>query len=76
MILLLTRMLNYMNSPQGYDKSLQRQRGTVIVESGTVTVSTISTVTNQANIGNIQGQILVNGGNMAAWQAAVRNRIT
>jgi hypothetical protein len=76
MILLLTRMLNYLNSPQGYDKSLQRQRGTVIVESGTVTVSTISTVTNQANIGNIQGQILVNGGNMAAWQAAVRNRIT
>jgi hypothetical protein len=76
MILLLTRMLNYLNSPQGYDKSLQRQRGTVIVESGTVTVSTISTVTNQANIGNIQGQILVNGGNMAAWQAAVRARIT
>jgi hypothetical protein len=76
MILLLTRMLNYLNAPQGYDKSLQRQRGTVIVESGTVTVSTISTVTNQANIGNIQGQILVNGGNMAAWQAAVRNRIT
>jgi hypothetical protein len=76
MILLLTRMLNYLNSPMGYDKSLQRQRGTVIVESGTVTVSTISTVTNQANIGNIQGQILVNGGNMAAWQAAVRARIT
>ena len=76
MILLLTRMLNYLNAPQGYDKSLQRQRGTVIVESGAVTVSTISTVTNQANIGNIQGQILVNGGNMAAWQAAVRARIT
>jgi len=76
MIFLLTRMLNYLNAPQGYDKSLQRQRGTVIVESGAVTVSTISTVTNQANIGNIQGQILVNGGNMAAWQAAVRNRIT
>ncbi len=76
MIFLLTRMLNYLNSPQGYDKSLQRQRGTVIVESGAVTVSTINTVTNQANIGNIQGQILVNGGNMAAWQAAVRNRIT
>jgi hypothetical protein len=82
MIFLLTRMLNYLNSPQGYDKSLQRQRGTVVVESGTInvgtatTVTTVATVTNQANIGNIQGQILVNGGNMAAWQAAVRNRIT
>lgn len=77
MILLLTRMLNYLNAPQGYDKSLQRARQTAIIESGTVTtVSTVNTVTNQANIGNIQGQILVNGGNMAAWQAAVRARIT
>jgi hypothetical protein len=74
MILLLTRMLNYLNAPQGYDKSLQRARQTAIIESGTVT--TVGTVTNQANIGSIQGQILVNGGNMAAWQAAVRARIT
>jgi choline-glycine betaine transporter len=80
MILLLTRMLNYLNAPMGYDKSLQRARQTAIIESGTVTtvttVTTVGTVTNQANIGGIQGQILVNGGNMAAWQAAVRARIT
>jgi hypothetical protein len=82
MIFLLTRMLNYLNAPMGYDKSLQRQRGTVIVESGAVTVSTISTVTtvsnvaNQTLMGGVQAQILVNGGNMAAWQAAVRARIT
>jgi hypothetical protein len=80
MVLLLTRMLNYLNAPQGYDKSLQRARQTAIIESGTVTtvttVTTVGTVTNQANIGGIQGQILVNGGNMAAWQAAVRARIT
>jgi len=80
MIFLLTRMLNYLNSPQGYDKSLQRGRVTAVVETGNLgtisTVTTVGTVTNQANIGNIQGQILVNGGNMAAWQAAVRNRIT
>jgi hypothetical protein len=59
---------------------LQRQRGTIVVETGNLgtisTVTTVGTVTNQANIGNIQGQILVNGGNMAAWQAAVRARIT
>ena len=80
MILLLTRMLNYLNSPMGYDKSQQRGRVTAIVETGNLgtisTVTTVGTVTNQANIGNIQGQILVNGGNMAAWQAAVRARIT
>lgn len=72
--LLLTRMLNYFNAPQGYDKSLQRQRGTMVVESGTVT--TVSTVTNQTSMGGIQAQILVNAGNLAAWNAVVRSRIT
>lgn len=80
MILLLTRMLNYLNSPQGYDKSLQRARGTVVVETGNLgtisTVTTVTTLANMAAIGNIQAQILPNGANMAAWQAAVRNRIT
>lgn len=77
MILLLTRMLNYLNSPQGYDKSLQRARQTAIIESGTVTtVGTVSNVANQTLIGGIQAQILPNSTNMAAWQAAVRNRIT
>jgi len=77
MVLLLTRMLNYLNSPMGYDKSLQRARQTAIIESGTITaVTTVATLTNQANIGGVQAQLLVNGGNMAAWQAAVRARIT
>jgi hypothetical protein len=77
MILLLTRMLNYLNAPMGYDKSLQRARQTAIIESGTVTtVGTVSNVANQTLIGGVQAQILVNGGNMAAWQAAVRARIT
>jgi hypothetical protein len=80
MVLLLTRMLNYLNAPQGYDKSLQRSRQTAIIESGTIgtvtTVGTVSNVANQTLIGGVQAQILVNGGNMAAWQAAVRNRIT
>ena len=80
MILLLTRMLNYLNSPQGYDKSLQRARGTVVVETGNLgtisTVTTVTTLANMAAIGGIQAQIMPNGANMAAWQAAVRNRIT
>ena len=80
MILLLTRMLNYFNSPMGYDKSLQRQRGTVVVESGTVTtVTTVSSVSNVANLGQlngIQAQILAYASNMSAWQDAVRSRIT
>ncbi len=77
MILLLTRMLNYLNSPQGYDKSLQRYRQTSIIESGTITqVSTVATVSNQVAVGGIQAQILPNGINLSAWQASVRARIT
>jgi len=75
--LILTRMLNYLNSPMGYDKSLQRQRGTVLVESGTVTtVTTVTSVTNMASIGGVQGQIGVYGQNLAAWANCVRARIT
>ena len=77
MILLLTRMLNYLNAPQGYDKSLQRARQTAIIESGTVTaVTTVATVTNQTSIGGIQGQIPANGQNLSAWALTVRARIT
>lgn len=80
MVLLLTRMLNYLNAPMGYDKSLQRSRQTAIIESGTVTtvttVGTVTTMANQAAIGGIQAQILPNGANLAAWQASVRARIT
>ncbi len=42
--LVLLRLFNLISSPPGYDPSLQRQRGTVLVESGTVTtVTTVST---------------------------------
>ena len=83
MMMLLTRMLNYFNAPMGYDKSLQRQRGTVVVESGTVTtvttVTTCSTVTNVTSLNNLDGynarmQILDN--NRTAWAQCVRARIT
>ena len=69
----LTRVLNALNAPQGYDKSLQRQRGTVVVESGTVAVST---VTNLSTIDTLQGRIQVYGANLSAWSDTVRARIT
>ena len=79
----LTRVLNALNAPQGYDKSLQRQRGTVVVESGTVTtvstvttVTTVSTVTNLSTIDTLQGRIQVYGANLSAWADTVRARIT
>jgi hypothetical protein len=85
-------MLQYLDSPRGFDKSLQRQRGTAIIESGTLTavttvttvttvstvtaVTTVGSVTNLASLGGIQGQIQVNGQNLSAWHACVRSRIT
>lgn len=80
---LLTRMLNALNSPQGYDKSLQRQRGTNIIESGTITtvstvttVTTVATLTNMSQIDTLQGRIQVYGANRSAWADTVRARIT
>lgn len=72
-----------LQSPRGYDMSLQRQRGTNIIESGTLTTlttlttaTTVGTVNNIAAIGGIQGQILPNNANLDAWASCVRARIT
>jgi hypothetical protein len=86
---LLTRILQMLMAPLGYDKSLQRQRGTVVVESGTVTtVSTVTTVTtcstvttlgsltNIAGIGGYSAQMTVLDQNRSAWAQCVRARIT
>jgi hypothetical protein len=84
--LLLMRILNYLNAPQGYDKSLQRQRATVVLEPSTLTtvttvttvstVTTCSTVTNLSTIDTLQGRIQVYGANLSAWADCVRSRIT
>jgi hypothetical protein len=76
----LSRILQILLAPLGYDKSLQRYRQTAVIESGTVTtvttVTTCSTVTNLSTIDTLQGRILVYGANMSAWSDCVRSRIT
>jgi len=73
---MLNRIYQMLASPRGYDKSLQRQRGTVLVESGTVTtvttVTTCSTVTNIAGFGSEQPQIMARAMARASWRANVR----
>jgi hypothetical protein len=73
---MLQRIYLMLSSPRGYDKSLQRQRGTVLVESGTVTtvttVTTCSTVTNIAGFGSEQPQIMARAMARASWRANVR----
>jgi hypothetical protein len=77
---LLLRILQMLMAPLGYDKSLQRQRGTVVVESGTVTtVTTVTTCAAVTSLNNLDGynarmQILDN--NRTAWAQCVRSRIT
>lgn len=83
---LLVRIFNILAAPLGYDKSLQRQRSTAIIESGTVTtVSTVTTVTtvttmttlgNIAQIGGYTAQMTVMDQNRSAWAQCVRARIT
>jgi hypothetical protein len=77
---LLLRILQMLMAPLGYDKSLQRQRGTVIVESGTLssvsTVSTVTTLSNITSVGSYPAQMQIIDGNRAAWALNVRSRIT
>lgn len=74
---ILLRILQFLMSPVGYDKSLQRMRQTSVIESGTVTtVTTCSTVTNLSTIDTLQGRLQVLGVNVSAWSDCVRARIT
>ena len=77
---LLSRILNVLMSPMGFDRSLSRQRVTAVVESGTVTtvttVTTVSSLTNVAAIGGYSAQLQVVGINLTAWAQCMRARIT
>lgn len=75
---ILGRILQMLLSPLGYDKSLQRQRGTVIVETlpTLATVTTVATLTNQTNIGGFNADVPVRAQVNTAWALNVRARIT
>lgn len=80
---LLRRILERLMSPVAYDRSQDRQRSTVVLESGTVTtvttVSTVTTLSNMADMTNIGGKsavMLINQTNLSAWANCHRARIT
>jgi hypothetical protein len=73
---LLSRILNVLLAPVGYDRNLARQRVTAVLESGTVTtVSTVSTITTFGGAGR-QAEMLIPQTNLSAWADCVRARIT
>lgn len=75
--------VNLLESPRGYDKTLQRQRGTVIIESGTVTtvssvstvstVSTVTTVTTVSTVSSIVDQTNIGGVSARIGQISMNN---
>lgn len=71
----LQRILQMLLAPLGYDKSLQRYRGTVAVES-LPTLAAVTTLTNQTNIGGFNADAAVRAQINAAWNLNVRARIT
>lgn len=83
---LLARILNALRSPRGYDATIDRTRGTVTVETGTIgtvttvtTVTTVSTITNMQNatqIGSRPAEMLINQTNYSAWADIHRKCIT
>ena len=78
---LLSRILNVLMSPMGFDRSLSRQRVTAVVESGTVTtVTTVTTATTVGTVTNLgtgrTGIELQDAANRFAWAQLVRARIT
>jgi hypothetical protein len=76
----LSRIHQILSSPQGYDRSIQRQRVTATVESGTVTTVTtviaVNTVNTVTALGGDQAQLLTRGSNLSAWRDCVRALIT
>jgi len=77
---LLLRILQMLMAPLGYDKSLQRQRVTALIESGTVTtvttVTTVGTVTSLNNIDGYNARMQILDQNRTSWALNVRARIT
>jgi 3-polyprenyl-4-hydroxybenzoate decarboxylase len=76
----LSRIHQILSSPQGYDRSIQRQRVTATLESGTVTTVTtviaVNTVNTVTALGGDQAQLLTRGSNLSAWRDCVRTLIT
>lgn len=70
-------ILNALRYPGWFDRSIQRLRGTTLVESGTITtVTTVTTCTGLTNIDTYQGKLVVINANTAAWALVARARIS
>ncbi len=65
---------NVISYPPYTDRSQNRIRGTVAVESGTI--STVSVLTGLTNIDSYPGRMLINGMDFDAWNNSVGKRFS
>ena len=73
---LLVRVIALLGAPVNYDPSLNRERVTAIVESGTVAVSTLPTLPGITNFGSSrEATELQNNQAIAAWAACHAARV-
>ena len=73
---LLVRVIALLGAPVNYDPSLNRERVTAIVESGTVVVSTLPTLPGITNFGSArEATELQNNQAIAAWAACHAARV-
>lgn len=83
---LLRRIVDFLSSPVGFDKSLGRARVTASIDGGTLptvttvgtvtTVTTLTTLSTLTNLGTLPATQLAAHQNLAAWSACCRARIT
>lgn len=69
---LIRSLIRMLMNPAWVDKTQNRMRATVAIESGTVT--TVTTVTGMTNIDSQQGRIMVLPIAVNAWANLVRSR--
>ena len=68
---LMRQIRDLLLSPRGYDSSVNRNRVTASIESGTITA-----VTALSNLGGLPAEALARHQNIATWASTARARIT
>lgn len=70
----LSSLLKMLMYPVYLDRAQNRTRGTVNIESGTVT--TVGTVSNVSQVDGLQGRLQIMNNNTNAWANVVRRTIS
>ena len=77
LLCIMQKILQKLRIPTGFDLSLNRQRVTAAIESGTITtVTTVTTATTLANFGSYPGNFFAQTQVRNTWGNTVGRRFT